>query len=570
VMVLLALGSLLLSVAGAGSPPPPHLFMFIVDDLGWGNVGWNRAQPTAEVHTPTMDELVAQGVNLQRFYVMSCCSPSRASVISGRLPPHVETWLTDPQISNPADTESGWAGIPRSMTGIAAMLKGAPVPYSTHAVGKWDAGMATPQHTPRGRGFDTSLVYFNHENDYWTRQQGGCVVNSSDPEAGHRRAHHVACVDLWADDGPAREVNASAGDTYEEFVFKAEALRVLDAYHQRRQRQQRAAVAAGVAPQLQPLFLYYAAHVAHQPYEVPASYNESFAFIADPQRRAYHAMVACLDDVLAELIASFKAKGMWENTLMVMSTDNGGPIFAGANNFPLRGGKYSDFEGGVRGAAFVSGGFVPPSARGTIMRDPMHLADYYTTFAAVAGVTDPTDHSAAAAGLPGLDGFDFWPRIAGTNLTAPRKEIYGGPGFLISGDYKLLLSPSEVYAVWTGPQSPNATTAATKQFFLQWNCSTCTPPVTLGRMNCSEGCLYDVANDPAETNELSAAQPAKLAELKARFHELEKGAFNPDRGTRDPRACDVAIGMYGDEAGCFWGPFAFLNSTGAGTRDLKL
>ena len=67
-------------------------------------------------------------------------SPSRASVLSGRVPPHVETWLTNFQISNPADTESGWAGIPRSMTGIAAMLKQAN--YSTHAVGKWCVDIA--------------------------------------------------------------------------------------------------------------------------------------------------------------------------------------------------------------------------------------------------------------------------------------------------------------------------------------------------------------------------------------------------------------------------------------------
>jgi arylsulfatase A-like enzyme len=62
---------------------------------------------------------------------------------------------------------------------------------------------------------------------------------------------------------------------------------------------------------------YYAAHVAHQPYEVPESYNRSFSFIPNAKRQAYHAMVSCLDDVLAELIASFKAKGLWETTLMV-------------------------------------------------------------------------------------------------------------------------------------------------------------------------------------------------------------------------------------------------------------
>ena len=52
--------------------------------------------------------------------------------------------------------------------------------------------------------------------------------------------------------------------------------------------------------------------------------------------------------------------------------------------------------------------------------------------------------------------------------------------------------------MWTGPQSPNATTSAVKQFFLQWNCSSCVPPVQLGRINCSAGCLYDVAHDPSE------------------------------------------------------------------------
>ena len=104
-----------------------------------------------------MDGLVADGIELQRHYVFSCCSPSRASVLSGRLPPHVQTWLADPSISNPADTESGWAGIPRSMTGIAKMLQQAN--YSSYAIGKWDAG--TPQHIPRARGFSVSSGLFS-------------------------------------------------------------------------------------------------------------------------------------------------------------------------------------------------------------------------------------------------------------------------------------------------------------------------------------------------------------------------------------------------------------------------
>ena len=130
-----------------------------------------------------------------------------------------------------------------------------------------------------------------------------------------------------------------------------------------------------------------------------------------------------------------------------------------------------------------------------------------TTFAALAHV-DPTDHAAKAAGLPPIDGVNLWPRLSGASTAPPRQELFGvrtsmlprffqpntdvqGPNFLIVGDYKLLLG-DVTYAVWTGPQSPNATTDATKQFFLQWNCSECQPPVALGRINCTSGCLYDV------------------------------------------------------------------------------
>ena len=65
-----------------------------------------------------------------------------------------------PEVHNPADPVSGFAGIPRNMTGVAEIMKGAG--YSTHMIGKWDTGMATPQHTPWGRGYDTTLICETH------------------------------------------------------------------------------------------------------------------------------------------------------------------------------------------------------------------------------------------------------------------------------------------------------------------------------------------------------------------------------------------------------------------------
>ena len=133
----------------------PHLVFILVDDLGHGNVGFHRTEvhPPPEVVTPRMDALVAAGMVLDRHYVFKMCTPSRSSFLSGRFPVHVTQHLREPEEPN--------AGVPRNMTGIAEVLKQAG--YATHQVGKWDAGMATPKHTPKGRGFETSLGYFEHK-----------------------------------------------------------------------------------------------------------------------------------------------------------------------------------------------------------------------------------------------------------------------------------------------------------------------------------------------------------------------------------------------------------------------
>lgn len=161
-------------------------------------------------------------------------------------------------------------------------------------------------------------------------------------------------------------------------------------------------------------------------------------------------MVKLLDDNIADLVAALALQGMWDNTLFVLTSDNGGPIGkeAGANNFPLRGGKYSNFEGGVRSVAFISGGFVPAAMRGSKNTDPVHIADWYATFAALAGV-NATDAAAARAGLPAVDGVNLWPRLSGSTSTPARHEIYGDGlyssyGYLVNGSHKLILGDRPV------------------------------------------------------------------------------------------------------------------------------
>lgn len=145
-------------------------------------------------------------------------------MISGRFPVHVQTSL-----ANPEDPD---CGVPRNMTGIGWKLKQGG--YYTAWVGKQDTGMATPHHTPEGRGFDESLIYFEHKNDFWTQQ----LMQSSCQKYG-------TFVDLWDTGKPASGLNGTA---YEEFMFRDRILDIINRHDF-----------------TQNLFLLYTPHVAHCP-----------------------------------------------------------------------------------------------------------------------------------------------------------------------------------------------------------------------------------------------------------------------------------------------------------------
>ena len=123
-----------------------------------------------EVHTPNLDRLIDDGILLDRHYGIHVCSPSRSSLQTGRLPVHVNMEMDDLdlQMVNPKDPVSGYAGIPRNMTCIAEKLLAAG--YSTHMVGKWDVGIATPQHSPKGGDMRLGMASAGIPTSIGTRQ----------------------------------------------------------------------------------------------------------------------------------------------------------------------------------------------------------------------------------------------------------------------------------------------------------------------------------------------------------------------------------------------------------------
>jgi arylsulfatase B len=566
----------------------PHILFLLVDDLGWGDVGFHRSTSTStsststmststssntpnEIQTPNMDRLAAkEGIILNRHYVHSSCTGTRTSLQSGRLPVHVQTSL-----KNPEDPSSG---MPRNMTGLAEHLRHQ-AHYRTHYVGKWDVGMATPKHTPYGRGYETSLHYFEHKNDYWTQNcmQSACCPNyhstttttaTANPtstsaawEGPNPESHfNLTLADLWDTDKPARDLN---GTDYEEFIFLRRMNEII-ANHSSNSND-------NINEVDEPLFLLYAPHVAHCPLQVPEAYLDKFDFMTNDSeycqaqtenilpkkdtqpktfscRKQYHAMVNLLDDILGQLVEQLKAQDMWENTLLVFTSDNGGPIHleeSGSTNFDLRGGKYSDWEGGVRATAFVSGGYLAEHRRGITVQEPIHIADWYATLPAIAGIATVQDPN---PNLPPIDALNVWPLLSGQTDVSPRQEIPLSYHSLIQGDYKLIWQDEVQESGWTGPYYPNASS---------------TPDDIRLTMNCANGCLYNLARDRGEHEDMAKQEPVRVQAMKQRLIELRKGFYeNDDKGLDScppdidmPCACWMGINYYGG----FLGPYQEVN-----------
>ena len=152
------------AAVGAAPLPRPDLIFVLVDDWGFANVGYHRDATwpgNNETRTPNIDRLALGGLRLERNYVFKYCSPTRSALQTGRNPIHVNVINSDIRQHNTADAESGMQGAARSFTGIAEKLRG--VGYATAQVGKWNAGMAHESQTPSGRGYDSSLFYFDYD-----------------------------------------------------------------------------------------------------------------------------------------------------------------------------------------------------------------------------------------------------------------------------------------------------------------------------------------------------------------------------------------------------------------------
>lgn len=353
------------SLTGASSSRP-NIVLILADDLGWSDLGCYGA----DLHeTPHLDKLAQQGVRFTDAYAMSVCSPSRAALLTGKHAArlHITIWAEGSR-NGPKKRKlieaSSLHDLPHTETTLAKHLHNAG--YLTALVGKWHLGDA--DHYPETHGFDVNIG----------GTQWGAPHTFFWPYSGSGRF------------GPEFRFvpHLGFGKTGEYLTDRLtdEALRVID--H------------AGD----QPFFLYLAHHAPHTPIEAKSDDVSHFKAKLQPgqhlQNASYAAMVKSLDDSVGRVLDHLKKRGLEQNTIVIFTSDNGGYIgtekgqtIPVTSNAPLRSGKGSLYEGGIRVPLIVRWPCVtPPEA--AECRQPVILMDLYHTLAATLSgeqSKEPTD-----------------------------------------------------------------------------------------------------------------------------------------------------------------------------------
>jgi arylsulfatase A-like enzyme len=440
-MMIAILFQLIPSALKADTTPSqkPNIVFFLIDDLGYADCGFNGGQ---EIRTPNIDKLANGGAILESHYVQPVCSPTRAALMTGR-------YATRTGVYTIVRPKAKW-GLPLAERTLANALQEAG--YETAITGKWHLGEFDRAYVPTSRGFNHQYGHYFGAIDYFTHLRDG--------------SH-----DWYRDDQESKE------EGYSTHLIAKEACRLIT-----------------VKDKAKPLFLYVPFNGVHSPMQVPDSYLQPYPGLSG-SRQKLAGMLAAVDEAIGQIVDSLETAGLRENTLIVFSSDNGGP--KPGTNTPLRDFKGSIYEGGVRGCAFANWpGKIPAGQRIT---QPMHVIDWYPTLVKLAG-------GSLDQKLP-IDGQNVWPMLT-DNAASPHDAILSirspTQAALRMGDWKLI-SRNDLQANATGATKAKARGKKRQQ--------------DIGPIE-----LYNLATDTGETTNLADKEPDRVATMSARLAELLRDA----------------------------------------------
>lgn len=449
----------------------PNIVLIVADDLGFNDIStFGGGIANGAVPTPNIDRLAAEGAIFEQSYSgASTCAPSRAMMMTGRYPtrtgyeftptppgmasivsrlynqidPFPEAYYSQDLEDQQPDFHS--KGLPTKEVTVAEVLK--QQGYYTAHIGKWHLGR-TNGMDPNSQGFDDSLLM---QSFLFLPQDDPRVVNAKldfDP------------IDrfLWAKSGFSGSFN-----TVNEQRFKPkgyltdywtdEAIRVIEANRNR------------------PFFLYLAHWGVHTPLQATKEDYEAVGDLQPHRLRVYAAMIRALDRSVGRVLDALDQRGLSENTLVIFTSDNGGPGYIGLSdiNKPFRGWKITQFEGGIRVPLFLRWPRVIES--GVRINTPVAHIDMMPTISAAAQASLPSDRV--------VDGMSVLPLLT----EAGRESWSRDTLFWQNGQYQVVRHGDWKLQV----NSPKLADSK------QW--------------------LYHLAEDPYEINNLATRYPDKVIEL---------------------------------------------------------
>lgn len=401
-MSLLTFASLGSLHCDAANAKEPNFIVILCDDLGYGDLGC-FGHP--RIKTPHLDQLASEGLRLTDCYAGApVCSPSRAGMLTGRIPNRlgIYDWIPPNSPMHLRSTE----------VTVATLLKKAG--YETCHVGKWHCNgkFNSPEQPQPG----------DHGFDYWFSTQNNANPSHKNPINFVRNGKKV---------GPLEGFSSQ--------IIVDEAMGWLD------QRDKS-----------KPFLLMVWLHSPHEPIATAESFVEPYLAAAEsPQQAEYFGNVSQIDHEVGRLLTSLDEKGLRDNSLVYFSSDNGpetlhrykGSERSYGSPSPLRGMKLHMYEGGIRVPGIVRWpGHIRPAQ---ISNQPVVSYDLLPTFCALAGIAPPADRA--------LDGASLLPLFTGRDIVRS-KPLYwqydraiGGENrvALRDGDWKLLadaaLSKFELY-----------------------------------------------------------------------------------------------------------------------------
>ncbi|MFN7938134.1 MAG: arylsulfatase [Bryobacteraceae bacterium] len=357
----------------------PNVLLILADDLGSSDTGFAGG----DIPTPNIDRIAREGVRLTNFYATPLCTPTRASLLTGRNPVRYGLIYS---VIRP------WSayGLPPAERTMSEAFHDAG--YQTAIIGKWHLGHTNRRFLPNARGFDHFYGHVNAEIDYFTHTK----LDGLD----------------WQRNGKGVREEGYATD-----LLAAEAIRWLEARNRTR-----------------PFFLYLPFNAVHSPLQAPDALLAKYASIANRNRRAYAAMLDSMDTAIGRVLDTLKSD--LDNTIVVFLSDNGGALGQGARNGALRAGKLTVYEGGVRACAAMR--YPQSLAANQAFSQRMSVLDLFPTLCAAAGVKPGNQQP--------LDGRNMWPALASKEVIPPkplfwaakRNETQDRQHGLLSGDWKLI------------------------------------------------------------------------------------------------------------------------------------